>query len=183
MAYEAIWYKTTLPLDVVNSFIEDSSIFENELEESSLDGNLKKDSTIRDSKSSWISSSHWIAGFCYHYILKANEENFHYNINSFGERFIQYTSYEKGHHYRWHTDSKYGDSTPRKLSFSLQLSDPEDYTGGQLEFLTDTNSRFLAPKLKGTIVIFDSRVKHRVRKITSGCRKSLVGWVEGPPWQ
>jgi len=71
----------------------------------------------------------------------------------------------------------------RKLSFSLQLSDPEDYEGGELEFLDNQDEPFFAPKQKGTIVVFDSRVKHRVRKVTNGLRKSIVGWVVGPRWK
>jgi len=44
------------------------------------------------------------------------------------------------------------------------------------------NSRktFFAPKQRGTMIIFDSRTPHRVRKVKSGMRKSLVGWVVGP---
>ena len=71
----------------------------------------------------------------------------------------------------------------RKLSFSLQLSDPEDYRGGELEFIDNSNKPFLAPKQRGTMVVFDSRVKHRVRKVKSGLRKSIVGWVIGPRWK
>lgn len=177
-----MWYKTELPSEVINLFLNESKLFENNLEKSQL-VDKEIDPTRRDSMSFWIPSTHWIAGFCYHYILKANEENFKYKINSFEDKFIQYTSYSKGQHYKWHTDTINKKLSVRKLSFSVQLSDPEEYTGGQLEFLTDTDSRFLAPKNKGTIIIFDSRVKHRVRKVTSGCRKSLVGWIEGPPWQ
>lgn len=181
---DAVWYKTDLPSDVIDAFLKDSSAFEDGLEKSEIANDLKYSPVVRDSESCWIPSTHWIAGFCYHYILKANEENFRYKINSFEDKFIQYTSYSEGQHYTWHTDSiTRSRISQRKLSFSVQLSDPEDYSGGQLEFLTDTDSRFLAPKNRGTIVVFDSRVKHRVRKVTSGCRKSLVGWIEGPPWQ
>jgi PKHD-type hydroxylase len=183
MTQEAVWYKTQLPLDVINSFLEETSL-EEELEESTLNGKVLVDSAVRNSRTAWVPNTNWIAGFCYHFILKANEENFKFNIKSFGDRFIQYTSYEEGHYYNWHTDSEYGESdSVRKLSFSLQLSEPTDYTGGQLEFLTDNDHRFMAPRNKGAIVIFDSRVRHRVRKITSGHRKSLVGWIEGPQWK
>jgi PKHD-type hydroxylase len=71
----------------------------------------------------------------------------------------------------------------RKLSFSLQLSDPEDYTGGEVQFIDNSRKSFFAPKQKGTIILFDSRTPHRVRKIKSGLRKSLVGWVVGPRWK
>ena len=42
---------------------------------------------------------------------------------------------------------------------------------------------YQAPKQKGLLVLFDSRARHRVRRVRSGCRKSLVGWVLGPRWR
>ena len=71
----------------------------------------------------------------------------------------------------------------RKLSFSIQLSDPEDYEGGELEFNVNNEERFFAPNKKGTVIIFDSRIQHRVLEVKSGVRKSLVGWVVGPRWK
>ena len=71
----------------------------------------------------------------------------------------------------------------RKLSFSLQLSDPDQYTGGELEFLDNSGKTMFAPKQRGTMVVFDSRLKHRVRRVKSGLRKSIVGWVVGPRWK
>ena len=181
--FQVRWYKTQLPKEVVDMFLSTTN----------LDGQLRKGTTsdglehptIRDSKVAWITPEHWIAGFCYHYVLRANEDNFHYKINTFGRRNLQYTSYSEGEHYKWHVDD-YGvadDNLCRKLSFSLQLSDPEDYSGGELEFLTDSDHKVFAPKTKGSMIIFDSRLKHRVRKVKSGVRKSLVGWVPGPAWQ
>jgi PKHD-type hydroxylase len=71
-----------------------------------------------------------------------------------------------------------------KLSVSLQLSDESEYEGGELQFLnTGQNSMYTAPKERGTIIIFDSRVKHRVRPIKKGARKSLVAWMVGPRWK
>ena len=71
----------------------------------------------------------------------------------------------------------------RKLSFSLQLSDHDDYKGGQLQLMNEVGETYFAPKKKGTLIIFDSRVRHRVRKVTEGERQSLVGWVMGPRWR
>ena len=62
----------------------------------------------------------------------------------------------------------------RKLSFSLQLSNEDDYEGGELQFLSDENISYYAPKKRGTLVIFDSRSRHRVTKVRSGVRRSLV---------
>ena len=119
---------------------------------------------------------------------------------------LQYTHYNEGQFYNWHQDSDLdthhkpqmnfssGENRAqeeitqageyiRKLSFTLQLSEPTDYRGGEVEFLDNGSRRFLAPKQRGTMIVFDSRVRHRVRKIKSGTRKSIVGWVVGPRWK
>ena len=119
---------------------------------------------------------------------------------------IQYTHYEPGDYYTWHVDGdisstfkpniKVGSGVNisedqvlqkgecvRKLSFSLQLSDAKDYRGGEVEFINSAGERYFAPKRKGTLIVFDSRTKHRVRTVKSGLRKSLVGWVVGPRWK
>ncbi len=71
----------------------------------------------------------------------------------------------------------------RKLSFALQLSDSNEYTGGEVQFLDNGGKTYFAPKQRGTLMVFDSRTKHRVRRVRSGLRKSLVGWVVGPRWR
>ena len=72
----------------------------------------------------------------------------------------------------------------RKLSFSLQLTNPNTYNGGNLEFKSsETNEIITAPKEQGTLIVFDSRIEHRVSPIESGTRKSIVGWVVGPRWR
>ena len=71
----------------------------------------------------------------------------------------------------------------RKLSFSIQLSDPDDYEGGNVQFLDEAGNSYFAPRKRGTIVLFDSRTMHRVLKVTKGTRKSIVGWTVGPRWK
>ena len=135
-----------------------------------------------------------------------NRGNFCYDILDIDSGTLQYTHYGPGQFYNWHRDDDVDTMyTPeqkiqskgnigkdlltiqgemvRKLSFSLQLSDPEDYRGGELEFIDNLNKPFLAPKQRGTMIVFDSRVRHRVRKVKSGLRKSIVGWVMGPRWK
>lgn len=149
MSYQVMWYKTSIPKNIVDIFLEESKLLDNNLEESLVDHNDFPIKKIRNSKCSWIENTHWICGLCYHYILRANEENFNYNINSFGNRPVQYTSYSEGEYYNWHVDSPIvSKNLLRKLSFSLQLSDPEDYSGGELQFLSDDNKLFFAPKEK-----------------------------------
>ena len=71
----------------------------------------------------------------------------------------------------------------RKLSFSIQLSHPDDYEGGNVQLLDEAGNSYIAPRKRGAIVLFDSRTQHRVLKVTKGTRKSIVGWVVGPRWK
>ena len=71
----------------------------------------------------------------------------------------------------------------RKLSFVLQLSDPDDYEGGNLQLLDEAGNSYIAPRQRGTVILFDSRTQHRVQKVRTGVRKSLVGWTVGPRWK
>ena len=71
----------------------------------------------------------------------------------------------------------------RKLSFAMQLSDPDDYEGGNVQLLDEAGNSYIAPRKKGAIMLFDSRTQHRVLKVTKGVRKSIVGWTVGPRWK
>ncbi len=102
---------------------------------------------------------------------------------------IQYTLYDRpGAHYTWHHDGLGVGVDDRKLSLVVQLSDPVDYTGGDLEFLevaTDYDDRERANYLRdcrsrGTVIAFCAFEYHRVTPITSGVRRSMVAWVSGP---
>lgn len=82
-------------------------------------------------------------------------------------------------HYRPHRD--YGASIPtRKLTFTLQLSDPESYTGGDLVF-PDENLR--ATRARGDIVVFPSFLRHTVTPVVRGTRHAAVGWIHGPTFR
>lgn len=87
--------------------------------------------------------------------------------------------YEPGHgHYGWHADC--AEPTPRrKLSFSVLLSDPADYEGGDLE----VRGFDPAPRVRGTLFTFPAFMLHQVTPVTSGARMVLVGWVHGPTFR
>ncbi len=206
MAYQSIWYMTNLPEKVVEVICEDlNNNFGNQMNDSLLSGDsLNKDK--RSSKNSWIPTTHWVGGFVWHYIERANRENFLYDIRNIDSETMQFTQYDVGEFYGWHNDagisSQYkpisvGNHSEgraqdfvnenlelvRKLSVVIQLSNPEDYEGGNLQLLSEDGKKYFAPRQRGTIIIFDSRTQHRVLKVTKGRRKSLVGWIVGPRWK
>ena len=205
MAFLTTWSMTDLPSEMIDILEKDIEKFDDWQDDSKVMGNQFVPK-IRNSKNAWIPTEHWIGGWIWYYIQKANRENFLYDLWDIDGGSIQYTHYEPGDYYTWHVD---GDITSsfkpnikpgsgvnisedqvlqkgecvRKLSFSLQLSDPKDYTGGEVEFVDMTSKRYFAPKQKGTLIVFDSRTKHRVRTVKTGLRKSIVGWVVGPRWK
>ena len=65
----------------------------------------------------------------------------------------------------------------------MQLTDESEYEGGEVQVMDSTGDLYSVPKERGSITIFDSRLTHRVRKVRSGVRKSLVGWAVGPRWR
>lgn len=208
MAFQSVWYHTNLPEKIVDIIEEDLKIFDNQSQDSSVGygGQGEVDKVIRNSQNVWIPTNHWIGGFLWHYVMRANRENFLYDLTCIDGENLQYTQYYPGNFYNWHTDadietcykpqnishSNLNDSQDfinlnneyvRKLSFTLQLSHFDDYTGGEVQFLSSTGKPYFMPKQRGTIAFFDSRTPHRVKKVKSGVRKSLVGWTIGPRWK
>lgn len=122
----------------------------------------------------------------------------HWNITD--RQNFQYTVYTKGQYYDWHRDT-FDDphdepwkGLMRKLSFTLLLNDPQEYENGQFELDTSWkygpheswNRHFVLEELfnigKGSMIVFQSQLWHRVRPVKSGKRKTLVGWYLGPPF-
>ena len=62
------------------------------------------------------------------------------------------------------------------------MSDSNEYKGGDLEFglTTKENNTFLkGTRKKGTIIIFNSMLIHRIRPVKLGVRYSLLTWAHG----
>lgn len=210
MAFQSVWYETELPTEVVKileGVLEEK--YDEELIKSVVEGGGGTvNEKIRKAKNAWLPSTHWISGFVMHFVNLANVQNFRYDLTGIDGQSVQYTIYDKGEFYNWHCDQgiasyykpesnqKHGfedvllkdklsvdAELVRKVSFSLQLSEDEEYKGGELQIMDESDGIYEVPKKKGLLVCFDSRARHRVNKVTSGRRKSLVGWVVGPRWR
>ena len=63
------------------------------------------------------------------------------------------------------------------LSFTVFLSDPKDYDGGELVIEgADSEQGYKLPA--GSAIVYPSTTLHRVDPITRGERWAVVGWVE-----
>lgn len=145
--------------------------------------NAAPNKDVRDSDVAFIQPdqhSQWVFERLGLITSTVNHQQFMYDIE--GVESLQYTKYQLDQHYTWHWDVEFGwQNFQRKISFVMMLTDPEEYEGGEFEICTNGNlddNKLLKPK-KGDIVFFASWMPHRVKSVTSGERKSLVGWVMG----
>lgn len=161
---------------------------EKEKKEFTLNYHIKNpNSGIRITDVKWIrldENTNWLFKKIIDKINEVNSKNFDFQLKFVEDlQFSEYTEEKRGF-YSKHRDC--GDKKSfdnyvdiRKLSFTIQLTDENEYEGGQLIFhLNDEKKK--APKSKGTIVFFESDILHEVTPVTKGVRHSLVSWVQGP---
>jgi|DEB0MinimDraft_10_1074344.scaffolds.fasta_scaffold73863_2 PKHD-type hydroxylase len=126
-------------------------------------------------------TTNWIFARLAGAINEMNQQFFQFDLTGM-EQGLQFTKYTApGEHYDWHVDK--GHMTPsRKLSLSVQLSDPKDYKGGEFEMMFGRKPQKIGRE-RGMTVFFPSYTLHRVRPVTKGTRYSLVAWISGPPFK
>ena len=128
--------------------------------------------TNRKSSVGWISD----LGFLNERLTKKLRETF--NINGMevtGLGPFQFTEYNEGEYFNWHTDSTNVVYRDRFTSIVIQLNDT--YEGGDLEIKNLKGELVPIENKIGTLYIFNSRLRHRVTPIVNGVRYSLVNWV------
>lgn len=172
-----------------------------------------KDNEIRQSTNKWLDHQE---GSNFDQVLKqkifdgmvhANQiSGWGYEVDNMEQ--WQYTIYEaqenrKGDFYTWHTDAgveSYPNGTIRKISCTVQLSDPDEYEGGHFQWIEATNvfdnlrsfdstinvddlihTAPFSGKASGSLIVFPSWLHHQVTPVTNGIRKSLVVWNTGWP--
>lgn len=149
-------------------------------EDNTYDLNEKK----RKTNISWAEPGTEIFDTVYDYIKAANEGGgWYYDIS--GMEPVQIGQYTDGGYYGWHSDmdNPCVEGYQRKLSCSVQLSDPDTYEGGDLILENTQGTQFVAPRQKGSVIVFPSFLKHRVTPVTKGVRYSAVGWMRGPAFK
>jgi PKHD-type hydroxylase len=139
---------------------------------------------IRRSQVSWIDNNpntKWVFEKLANVASQLNMENFGFDLTGFGEK-LQFTNYDQSENgmYGWHQD--YGGGISRKLSLAIQLTDPSEYEGGNLQIMTSGEPQNVR-KQRGLIAAFPSYVLHQVTPVTQGSRQSLVAWVSGPAFK
>ena len=139
----------------------------------------------RDSKVQWVpqydqQNWKWMYQKIWKWAKIANDDNWGFDIQGFRDS-PQYTTYGfPDGHYDWHTDLGGEDIDHRKISMSLVMQEGDK--GGDLEFKVGTNNEVISLN-EGDAVFFPSWYLHRVTRVLSGNRTSLVAWISGQPFK
>lgn len=150
-------------------------------------GNGVYDPKIRETNISFFETYHWIHGICTHYADIANR-NSGWNLDLSYAQNVQYARYFPEQHYIPHSDDrvKSGIKEMRKLSVSIQISDPNNYEGGDFIIQSPNSKEFeqlTKFRNRGSILVFPSVVEHGVLPIIRGVRHSIVCWIVGPSFR
>lgn len=148
-----------------------------------LDGRIEKQK--RNGKIGWISynmDTKWlfdkIFGVAYQNIWGLDVTGIH--------DALQYTIYpaeNEEQYYHSHRDGGPG-TWWRKVSMTIQLSEPDEFEGGglQIEDQGGDGKWLDAPhEDRGDMIMFPSFMRHQALPVTKGTRKCLVIWISGPP--
>lgn len=153
------------------------------------DGSERIDERTRRAGNMFIEPGHWTGALASHFASQGNQV---WGLDLAGLGTLSILRYEESGHFQWHIDALaheqadypgLGVGLERKLSITVNLSDPDDYDGGDLEFLNGLGQLITQPQLRerGSVIVFPSTVGHRVTALTRGVRYALVGWMVGPP--
>jgi predicted 2-oxoglutarate/Fe(II)-dependent dioxygenase YbiX len=140
---------------------------------------------LRSSEIAWLppeGEHRWLFDRIRDCMNAVNSDWFRYDLVGFeGIQFTKY-SHKTGRtdFYSSHVDTVASNGTVRKLSFTVQLSDPERYGGGDVILYKSLTDSAALSRAIGSISFFPSYTIHEVLAVTSGVRYSLVGWGHGP---
>ena len=123
-----------------------------------------------------------LVGMIRHFVDVLNCSHYCYDVSGINQ--IDVLHYTPGGRYNLHQDdAPFPERVKRKFSVIVQLTDPSEYTGGDLWIpMIDhkaTDEQLTMRRGKGTVIIFPSWLEHQISPIESGERRSIVAWATG----
>ena len=85
--------------------------------------------------------------------------------------------YEQNMHYGEHIDEAFINNARTDLAFTLFISEPNSYDGGELE-ITKSDGRDTIKLPAGSAYIYPANTIHQVLPVTKGVRLAAVGWIQ-----
>ena len=148
------------------------------------------DDAYRKSKIRFIQSDNpdfkWLFDELFKMGMQANKDWFNFHITNLS--YIQLAEYDESYQgeYKKHHDVFWvnNDSYHRKLTCVIQLTDPNEYVGGDLELfeLAEYPNKDEL-RQQGTAIFFPSFIPHQAHTVTKGKRYSIAVWFEGDKWK
>ena len=89
---------------------------------------------------------------------------------------LMFSQYDAAMHYGSHVDDAIMSGMRTDVSFTLVLSEPESYDGGELVIESAAGEDAVKPAA-GSLVAYPSTTLHHVRAVTRGQRLAAVGWA------
>ena len=122
---------------------------------------FRPDTSIRDTKVGFVDIPE-LMDLAKQYIYLANRDAFGFDVDFLPP--IQFGEYYTGSYYHYHYDIDWNANSmyDRKLSISIQLTDPTKYEGGDLQFQTIEDP--INFRSQGSILVFPSYNVHRVNR-------------------
>lgn len=107
-----------------------------------------------------------------------NDMYYHFEVDQFyGTQVFEYHTDD---FMDWHVDIGPTNTSTRKISIVILLSDEKTYDGGKLIWFPQSKD---FPPLQGSVILFPSYMPHRVEPVTRGTRYSFVTWLHGPAFR
>lgn len=95
---------------------------------------------------------------------------------------LEFNRYDPGMYYKTHMDSALmggvrGQPMRADLSFTVYLSDPATYRGGEFVLQTPYGEQRVK-EAAGNAIVYPSNMLHRVEPIEEGSRWAAIGWIQ-----
>lgn len=145
---------------------------------------------VRRSYVRWVyeenTELNYVFDLMWKYLRVVNNDWFNFHVTHLPPmQFTEYDASYKGE-YKRHQDVFWinPSNRHRKVSMVIQLTDPNEYEGGDLNIESliqnASDGDRVAMRQRGTIIAFTSYLWHALEPVTTGRRHSLVAWFEGP---
>lgn len=184
-------FKSRYSVEDCKNIISDSQSIPIQPGKIGVGGELRQ-TDYRKSEIKFINRTHnkfeWLFDDIWNLANEANNTWFNFDIERFN--FIQLAEYSDAYRgeYKRHHDVFWLNNDPkyhRKMTCVIQLTDPSEYEGGDLE-LYDLCGQYPSKddlRAQGTMIFFPSFIPHAAIPVTKGTRHSLAIWFDGPKWK
>lgn len=189
MKGEWSYYKSYFTPEVCNKILEDGLKLPVQNATLGADGKNKNDE-YRRSQIRFIQKTDpnfkWLFDEMWKMAIEVNDNWFGFNISKLD--YIQLAEYDDSYQgeYKAHHDVFWMNNDPvyhRKLTAVVQLTNPNEYEGGNLELLNLSQyPNAQEVREQGTVFFFPSFLTHQATSVTRGTRYSLACWFDGKKW-